>query len=335
LPVNSYNLCVYYNSQGNNKGSWNQQGYTGAALVGWAPFTVTTYPSSGAYGLSIASSPQGFLLGNATTLKLSALYYYTTSTGAAPDICNVGTGSQTRDICYIEFAGPVGAPGTSCFLPSATAYQQQGPYELCPTTIQASSGSFSPCILQEFSPTTYQNQQNLTYSQPLSTQYLSNGQYLLCAYDFMDIGYDDNVQYSPFSATAELTCTDGICGTVETTQPYQPPVCVSCGLAFTPGYIGAYNVNSVQLNLFSQAACGVYSTINFVLIIFALILILLGAALYAGSTILPPQSRGVLQSYAFGFIFVGIIAALIASVSVWALSITSNLPMSTVLSSCK
>ena len=91
---------------------------------------------------------------------------------------------------------------------------------------------------------------------------------------------------------------------------------------------------SVSLSPVTNAICSVYTVVNTVLFILALVIMLIGGTLYAGSHILPGQSRGVVQGYAMGMVLGGLIASVIAVVAPWVLSIATNVPISSILSAC-
>lgn len=105
------------------------------------------------------------------------------------------------------------------------------------------------------------------------------------------------------------------------------PVIGPCnsGAIIPPG--NAFTTTPVQSEL-----CSIYFTINTILAILALAIVLIGAALYAGGNIMPGQSRGIIQGYAFGLIFAGVISLIIIGVSVYALSLASSTSVTQVLS---
>ena len=82
------------------------------------------------------------------------------------------------------------------------------------------------------------------------------------------------------------------------------------------------------------AVCGIYFAVNTVVFILALTLMILGGALYAGSHILPGQSRGVVQGYAMGLVFGGIAGAIIAIAAPFILGIVYNSPANIISAVC-
>ena len=61
----------------------------------------------------------------------------------------------------------------------------------------------------------------------------------------------------------------------------------------------------------SSVLCAFYSTIMNVIFILAVLLMVLGGALYAGSTIMPAQLKGQLQGYAYGMLMGGVVGLVI------------------------
>ncbi len=71
---------------------------------------------------------------------------------------------------------------------------------------------------------------------------------------------------------------------------------------------GASAPGSAQM---SSVLCAFYSTIMNVIFILAVLLMVLGGALYAGSTIMPAQLKGQLQGYAYGMLMGGVVGLII------------------------
>ena len=101
------------------------------------------------------------------------------------------------------------------------------------------------------------------------------------------------------------------------------------GAAVPPNYLGNALVSPL-----GTAVCSTYSQINSILFVVALTLMLLGALLYGLSNIIPAQTRGTIQSYAIGMFLGGVVGVLVASASVYLLSVASNVPIANILSSC-
>jgi hypothetical protein len=74
--------------------------------------------------------------------------------------------------------------------------------------------------------------------------------------------------------------------------------------------IGSTTSGTVSTNpspVVKAQVCSIYNLLNTIVLILALILIMLGAALYAGSGVLPSSARGAPQGYAVSMIIGGII----------------------------
>jgi hypothetical protein len=327
---NQVNLCEYTGSS-----------VTNAVLAANAVVNVT--PTADSYGLTLVPSVAIFPEGATILLKSVAEGTYQSSNGAPPDICNSNYG------CFMEFGTP-SSGGCTYVPPSAptTPGYFSGTGELsfnaCPYITSDAAGTAYPssaCVLYNEGLSylnTYQNQVNETYTQPLSTQYLGTGNYIICAYDYQNILYNPadifmpRITISPFFATMMLNCSKGFCTASPTLQQVPAIPCPTCVTTGKPGSVTAYN--SVNIAAFGEAVCGIYGTLSSVLLVFALMLMLLGAVIYSGSSLLPAQTRGIAQNYAFGFIFVGIIATVISALSIYSLSLAGNTSVSQVLALC-
>ena len=118
-------------------------------------------------------------------------------------------------------------------------------------------------------------------------------------------------------------------GTCGSTSCLPSPTClvgITC-------YYGV-NPSNVSLNQVTAALCNVYTIINSVLFILALVVMLIGGTLYAGSHVLPGSARGPLQGYGMGMILGGVVAAIIATAAGPILSIVANVSVSNILMAC-
>ena len=79
--------------------------------------------------------------------------------------------------------------------------------------------------------------------------------------------------------------------------------------------------------------CFAFNILNSIIYILALLFMILGGALYAGSHVAPAQSRGVLQGYGMGLVLGGLIGAVVAIISPWMLSILTGNSM-VLISAC-
>lgn len=114
-----------------------------------------------------------------------------------------------------------------------------------------------------------------------------------------------------------------------TTQCTPQPTCL-------PGITCYYGIgaSTVSLAPVTAALCSVYTVINTVLFIIALVIMLIGGTLYAGSHMLPGSARGPLQGYAMGMVLGGVVAAIIATAAAPILSIVANVQIGSILAAC-
>jgi len=84
-------------------------------------------------------------------------------------------------------------------------------------------------------------------------------------------------------------------------------------------YGQAAGANAVLCDLYSM-----YTTIDDAIFIIALVLMLLGGALYAAAHVMPGQSKGTLQGYGMGMILGGVIGVILAILLPYIFSIVSN-----------
>ena len=77
----------------------------------------------------------------------------------------------------------------------------------------------------------------------------------------------------------------------------------------------------------NMAICAIYNTyvtVRTAIYILAIMLVLLGAATYAGSHMMPGQSRGNIQGYGMGMIMGGIIGVIIATIAPFVLQVIAG-----------
>ncbi len=82
-------------------------------------------------------------------------------------------------------------------------------------------------------------------------------------------------------------------------------------------------VNSVICNTYFF-----YNSIDTAIFIVGLALMILGGAMYAGSHMMPGQSKGTMQGYGMGMVLGGVIGIVIAVVAPFLFSLISGLPIS-------
>ncbi len=77
--------------------------------------------------------------------------------------------------------------------------------------------------------------------------------------------------------------------------------------------------NSIECNIYL-----IYNTVRTAIYIVAIMLIVLGAAVYAAANIMPQQSRGNIQGYGMGMVIGGVSGVIIASIAPYLLDIISG-----------
>lgn len=312
--VNQYLACGYYSGDTSLSPPAIAQN---AIFTGFSSILVT--PTGPSYGLQVFTNPVSFRLGNTTLVGFGPDNNYLSTTGAY-QVC------RNNDNCYLEISNQL----IGCLSP-VQQLGQPPPPPLC------GFGTVSPpCILNTFSNggNGNENSGGTQYTQMLNTAYLPAGNYVVCGYDFMNYEGEgvDNPPWppnviSPFFGAAQLSCTTGTC---EYSQLYSLST-VTVPLAT----IGGYGIGiGGNLGAFRNTTCGVYGAINLGFLILALVLLMLGAVLYEGAAALPAQMKGTIRGYAGGLMVVGVVAAAIATVSVWVISIASNSTVQQVLGLC-
>ncbi len=84
------------------------------------------------------------------------------------------------------------------------------------------------------------------------------------------------------------------------------------GLIFAGfGLGGASGASAQATNQISTTMCAFYDTIMEVIMILAILLMVMGGALYAGSHIMPGQLKGQMQGYAYGMLLGGVVGLII------------------------
>ncbi|MCL5423657.1 MAG: hypothetical protein M1385_01065 [Candidatus Marsarchaeota archaeon] len=83
-----------------------------------------------------------------------------------------------------------------------------------------------------------------------------------------------------------------------------------------------------------NAICTVYSDVETVIFILGLTLMILGAALYAGSHVMPSQSKGSLQGYGMGMILGGVVGVIIALLAPYILQLITGQTAAQITAQC-
>jgi hypothetical protein len=83
-----------------------------------------------------------------------------------------------------------------------------------------------------------------------------------------------------------------------------------------------------------SALCSVYNPIVGIIFILALVLIVLGGALFAGSNMLPAQTKGQIQSYGMSMIIGGVIGIVIYLIAPFMIGVLGGTAASTQIGYC-
>lgn len=83
-----------------------------------------------------------------------------------------------------------------------------------------------------------------------------------------------------------------------------------------------------------QAICTIYNDVQTIIFILGLTLMILGAAMYAGSHVMPSQSKGSLQGYGMGMVIGGFVGVVIALIAPYLLELITGATAAQITSSC-
>ncbi len=304
--ANPYEACGYYSTSSSG---------ASATFVGSTEFSVNAIGSS--YGLVSYFTPTTFSLGDAPIASFqggSNFYSFTGNT-------NVCTSGAT---CILEFS----TQSSGCVSPENSI-----PPPSCGTSAPVSP----PCILDAYPPLPYGSNGGLFYQQPLNTQYLASGNYLVCGYDYMQtFSGPSSAQVpavnvvSPFFSTIVFSCNSIACDSYSLYPPASvipppPPPTVSNALIATA---------NIPFGALASITCNLYTSINVAFLLLALVIMLLGAVMYAGSSALPGAFRGTVRGYAVGFLLVGVVATVVSSLSIWLIAVATGNTVAGVMSLC-
>jgi hypothetical protein len=74
-------------------------------------------------------------------------------------------------------------------------------------------------------------------------------------------------------------------------------------------------------NTISSAICDAYTTITDVIFVFAILMVVLGASLYAGANLMSSQLKGTMQGYGIGMVSGGVVGIIIVVVAPYILNL--------------
>lgn len=80
--------------------------------------------------------------------------------------------------------------------------------------------------------------------------------------------------------------------------------------------------------------CGVYNNVHNIIFLLAIVLVIMGGALYAGANIMPSASKGAIQGYGMGFILGGVVGVIISILAPYIIGIVSGQSSTSILSVC-
>ncbi len=106
---------------------------------------------------------------------------------------------------------------------------------------------------------------------------------------------------------------------------------VVCPVTGCNGYIFPPAGPALTTSAVQQELCTLYFNVNEFLALLALVLALVGAILYSASNIMPGQTKGVMQGYAMGLVIAGVVSLIMATLSIYVLSVVSNVPAQNIL----
>jgi hypothetical protein len=93
-------------------------------------------------------------------------------------------------------------------------------------------------------------------------------------------------------------------------------------------------VPPVSLGPAQNAICSVYNTVEGIIFILGLTLMILGGAVYAGSHVMPGQTRGTIQGYAMGMLLGGVIGVIIAMLAPYLITLITGNAVSQITAAC-
>jgi hypothetical protein len=85
----------------------------------------------------------------------------------------------------------------------------------------------------------------------------------------------------------------------------------------------------------SNTICAVYAPINNIFLVLALAIMMIGAVLYALSSMFPASAQGRIKSYGMGLVLVGVISTVLVVVAIFVISLAANTSQAAVLGACK
>jgi len=265
------------------------------------------------------------------TINTGANTYSISAVGTAITCSGCSTGSYQTSLqnptnIYLELSSPDSVSGA---LFSSQYCVDPGIIPACPTytvAVRRSSQIMAdpttanlPCLLGSAGYTTLSSTDPVAVSAELDSSRLSPNNYEVCAYENVP-PYNPAVQGD--GITSPETDNGMFWGftffTTGSCNGYNPFCSTSTG---TPA-----GFNSIQ-----NTACSLYLYVSESLFVLALVIMLIGAVLYAGASLLPGQARGQAQAYGMGLVIAGVASAVITVVSIYFLTVGTGLSVGQIL----
>ncbi len=87
---------------------------------------------------------------------------------------------------------------------------------------------------------------------------------------------------------------------------------IGMSLLMVSSLLSAFTFSSTLASNVTNTICGIYSLVHTIIFVLGLLLIIIGAAMYAGSHVLPGNLKSSMQGYGMGMIVGGIVGVIIA-----------------------
>ena len=88
-------------------------------------------------------------------------------------------------------------------------------------------------------------------------------------------------------------------------------------------------------NAIMYPLCGIYTNVHNIIFLLAIVLVILGGALYAGANVMPSASKGAIQGYGMGFILGGVVGVIISILAPYIIGLVSGQSSASILSVCQ
>ncbi len=140
-----------------------------------------------------------------------------------------------------------------------------------------------------------------------------------------------------FSSFVSASCTSSYKGLISgaTTACSANPSCdAGCGALTSIGCATGSQQCISPANAVMYPLCGVYNNVHNIIFLLAIVLVIMGGALYAGANIMPSASKGAIQGYGMGFILGGVVGVIISILAPYIIGIVSGQSSTSILAVC-